>query len=458
MAETTKTILAHGVFDVIHHGHIAFLEAAAKLGDELIVSITADRFVNKGPNRPVFTAEQRSATLMALRCVDRVLVSESISAVDIINQVNPAYYVKGVDYHRDDTNGMLQAETNAVLAGGGVLKILNTPPDSSSRAINIDRPTIPEDAQKWVAEFKQKYSWADVASALAHASSIELSVVGERIIDRYEYVEASGRSPKEGYTTYMRTGVVDEWEGGIGVIRDHVARISPRSGCPASIAGFVVTKTRYVEHPFLKKVFSSASISDTRSHVNEYTFGSAENRIIADFGHGLFDDAAMTEIYRSSEWIAATIQANSLNFGFNRMNKWGKLNYISCDRTELELANPMMYSQGYDHAAEALMKQHQSDAMALTLGHEGAVLFYRMDERGPHRGGIRIPAFNTDAVDRIGAGDAWFGWTAPLVRAAAPAPVIAFVGACAAAVHISTVGNRAAKTNEVMGFMKATMA
>ena len=169
----------------------------------------------------------------------------------------------------------------------------------------------------------------------------------------------------------------------------------------------------------------------------------------------------MREVYESSEWIAATIQANSLNFGFNRINKWNDLNYISCDRTELELANPGYYARGMDYAAQHMLEGHKADAVAVTLGHEGAKLYMRDTEvtgYPKHAVPVHIPAFNDHAVDRIGAGDAWFGWTAPLIRAGAPIEVVAFVGACAAAVHVSTVGNDAAKKNEVHGFMRSILS
>ena len=67
------------------------------------------------------------------------------------------------------------------------------------------------------------------------------------------------------------------------------------------------------------------------------------------------------------------------------------------------------------------------------------------------------PEVLQDATDRIGAGDAWLGWTAPLVRSRAPVMITAFVGACAAAIHVSTVGNKAAGANEVFGFMKSLL-
>jgi rfaE bifunctional protein nucleotidyltransferase chain/domain len=318
-------VLAHGVFDVIHHGHIAFLDAASKLGDELVVSITADEFVNKGPNRPVFTANQRAVTLLALESVDRVIVSNAEHAIETILDVQPDIYVKGIEYKNSDTNGWMEREGKTVRQHGGKVRFIDSPTDSSSRAINIDRPTIPEDAQKWVAEFGR--SWKNVKFWLDEASKNSFSIAGERIIDRYEYVEGSGQSPKEGYTTYVPTGEADEWYGGATVIIEHVSQVGGGFSRLTSRTAGDITKTRYVQQPFLKKVFSVAEIN---LH-HEWVLDHAENRIIADFGHGLFDADLMQEVDRTSDWIAATIQANSLNFGFTRIGKWGATQ-CRCDR------------------------------------------------------------------------------------------------------------------------------
>ncbi|MCR4300704.1 MAG: adenylyltransferase/cytidyltransferase family protein [Sulfuricaulis sp.] len=89
-------VLANGVFDLLHPGHVYHLRAAKKMGDELVVALTRDEAVNKGPGRPVFGWEERAAVLRELRCVDRViLVSSSLEA---LWAVRPDIFVKGADY------------------------------------------------------------------------------------------------------------------------------------------------------------------------------------------------------------------------------------------------------------------------------------------------------------------------------------------------------------------------
>lgn len=93
-----KIVLAHGCFDILHYGHLQYLKSAKRLGDFLIVSVTADKFVNKGPGRPVFTLRQRMEMLKALRFVDQVIPSNAATPEKIIKRWKPHIYVKGIEY------------------------------------------------------------------------------------------------------------------------------------------------------------------------------------------------------------------------------------------------------------------------------------------------------------------------------------------------------------------------
>ena len=89
-------VLANGVFDCLHIGHVAHLQAARLLGTALVVGLTADEFVNKGPGRPVFPWLYRADMLKALRCVDSVVYCTN--AIEAIELVRPKIYVKGAEY------------------------------------------------------------------------------------------------------------------------------------------------------------------------------------------------------------------------------------------------------------------------------------------------------------------------------------------------------------------------
>src|SRR3989440_536516 len=120
-ANGKKVVHCHGVFDLLHIGHIKRLEAARRLGDALVVTLPPDRFVNKGPHRPAFPERLRAEALASLTCVDFVAINEWPTAVETISRIKPDFYVKGVvreSGKRDHTNAIDQEET-AVKANGG---------------------------------------------------------------------------------------------------------------------------------------------------------------------------------------------------------------------------------------------------------------------------------------------------------------------------------------------------
>ncbi len=92
-------VQVHGCFDGLHIGHIAHLEAARRLGDQLVVTITADEFITwKGQGRPVFPAHERARMLRALRCVNSVIVINAGDMISAVQQVKPNILVKGKEY------------------------------------------------------------------------------------------------------------------------------------------------------------------------------------------------------------------------------------------------------------------------------------------------------------------------------------------------------------------------
>lgn len=89
-------MLANGCFDPFHYGHLTYLQEARKLGDVLIVAVTVDEQVNKGPGRPAFPLDERMAILKALAIVDEVIPSDN--GLEAVKKVKPDVYVKGREY------------------------------------------------------------------------------------------------------------------------------------------------------------------------------------------------------------------------------------------------------------------------------------------------------------------------------------------------------------------------
>jgi len=159
-AEGKKVSHCHGVFDLLHIGHIRHLEQAKRLGGMLVVTITPDEYVNKGPNRPVFTQGLRAEALAALDCVDYVAINRWPMAVDTIELLRPDFYVKGSEYKdaAGDHTGGINLEEAAITAAGGNLAFTNDLTFSSSRLINRHLGVLPDGAVEFLDHFSGRYT------------------------------------------------------------------------------------------------------------------------------------------------------------------------------------------------------------------------------------------------------------------------------------------------------------
>lgn len=128
-----KLVLTNGVFDVLHVGHVRYLQEAAALGDALVVAINGDDSVRrlKGPGRPIHNAADRAEMLLALRCVDRVVVFEERRASGVIEAVRPHIYTKGGDYTPDS---LIDEEKSLLDRLGIEIRILSLVPGQSTSA------------------------------------------------------------------------------------------------------------------------------------------------------------------------------------------------------------------------------------------------------------------------------------------------------------------------------------
>ncbi|MDR4509093.1 MAG: adenylyltransferase/cytidyltransferase family protein [Candidatus Brocadiaceae bacterium] len=109
--EGKKIVHCHGCFDLMHPGHIKHFQSAKKLGDILIVTVTADIFIDKGPGRPVFNQDLRAESIAALECVDFVSINRWPTAVEALKSLRPDFYVKGQEFEKlEDKTGKIQKE------------------------------------------------------------------------------------------------------------------------------------------------------------------------------------------------------------------------------------------------------------------------------------------------------------------------------------------------------------
>jgi D-glycero-beta-D-manno-heptose 1-phosphate adenylyltransferase len=127
-------VVTNGCFDVLHAGHVTYLEAARNQGDVLLVGVNSDAAVRdlKGPGRPVNSENDRALVVAALQCVDGVFIFRERDAVKFLQTVQPEIYVKGGDYTIDTIN---QDERRFVESAGGKIVLLAHVPGKSTTTL-----------------------------------------------------------------------------------------------------------------------------------------------------------------------------------------------------------------------------------------------------------------------------------------------------------------------------------
>jgi len=125
-------VLANGAFDLLHVGHVRYLQGAKALGDVLVVAVNSDASVKraKGPNRPVVPEGERAELVAALACADYVTIFADDTVVPIIRAIKPNVHAKGTDYTEENV-----PERAEVIANGGVVRIAGDPKDHSTTAL-----------------------------------------------------------------------------------------------------------------------------------------------------------------------------------------------------------------------------------------------------------------------------------------------------------------------------------
>src|SRR3989304_4073514 len=167
-AEGKRIVLCHGVFDLIHPGHVLHFKAARQHGDLLVVTVTPDQFVNKGPGRPVFNQRLRTETIAAFEFVDYVALNLWPTAVETIERLRPDVYVKGSEYADParDLTGMILAEERMVQAVGGAIVFTTEETFSSSSLINLYFSILPTPTNEYLRGFRQRHGAEEVLGAL----------------------------------------------------------------------------------------------------------------------------------------------------------------------------------------------------------------------------------------------------------------------------------------------------
>lgn len=469
--EGKRVVLCHGTFDLMHTGHIRYLQRAQKEGDVLMVTVTADEFVNKGPGRPVFGEQLRAENLAALECVHYVAVNHTATAVDLLEKIRPSLYVKGGEYrdHAGDVTGNIGLEIAAVEKHGGTIFYTDEITFSSSGLLNEHFGVFLPETKKFLEEFGLQYSDKQIHAQIDSLVNLRVLVVGDAIIDQYHYVSPLGQTGKGNVLAVQYQGE-EQFAGGSLAVANHISQfvksvdLMTGLGRSDSHEEFIrgrlkenvtpvftyfkdaptVTKRRFVDAD-LAKFFEVYFFQESPEFEDEgkqslawleKNLSAYDLVIAADFGNGFISQEMVKLLCQKAPFLAVNTQINSGNRGFHVINRYARADFVSLNEPELRLA-----AHNRHDLLEVVCRDVANNlgvkGLAVTRGTKGVVFFDSAKDIFH-----KVPALSSRVIDRVGAGDAFLSLASLCMAGGLDSRVANFVGSVAAAMDVQIVCNR----------------
>jgi rfaE bifunctional protein nucleotidyltransferase chain/domain len=426
-----KTIgLVHGVFDVIHVGHIKYFEEAKKKVDILVASVTEDKHVNKAPGKPIFTTEQRIEVLRNIKSLDYVIKSSKLTSVEIINAIKPNIYFKGKDYKKNiDVTKNILKEEKAVKKNKGKIIFTESEIFSSSKIINENFKYLNPEFQSFIKNNKIKGLKERFYKTFKDKINKKILILGDPIIDIYKYVKPTGKSNKAtiistlyknkkiyGGGTFLTANTLCNFFSEVTLLQfsnknnnyfykyfldKNIKRIQIRTEVN------IVKKKRYIDSYSNTKLFQVTENEDLVLDKKTYEkvikiikklIKKSDFIFIFDYGYLSLNKKIVELINKSSNEKIINCQTNSYNYGFNNFNKYKKSKIMCVDELEFRLAMQDQTSNISDLMVKNndLLKGYKD--IVVTLGKNGCIIKSKKKIK-------YVPTLFNIGKDTIGCGD-----------------------------------------------------
>ncbi|MBM3256675.1 MAG: hypothetical protein FJZ04_04395, partial [Candidatus Moranbacteria bacterium] len=467
-----KTIVqSHGVYDIIHPGIVQHLRLAKEQGDVLIVTVIKDKDVRLGPGRPLFNETLRIENVGALQPVDYVSLVDEGVPFESVRLLEPDVLAKGKAVRERDraVHGKMFEEEKEY--NFGKTRILETDGFTfhTQQLINNFLAVFPEETKEYIKQFANKHSFKFVSEQLNKLKDLKVLLIGDGIIDEYHYCDAMGRASKA-HLVVNRYLHHEIFAGGAFAIANHLSGVCDRIHLVALLGkndsreDFVaknlrsniktkyfyrediptIIKKRYLNHYSNQKLFEVNYLDDqyiTREDEQEIIkylkkeIPKYDVILISDFGHGFITDRIIKLIARRAGKFAVNTQTNAANAGYNLITKYKNPYYICLDEGELRLAAQEKH-KSIEEVAAKIKRRVKAKNLIVTLGKKGSLGI------GSNGAVNQTPIFSTKVIDTIGAGDAFFAYTAPCFAVGMPLDLASFIGNVVGTLAVQIVGNK----------------
>jgi rfaE bifunctional protein kinase chain/domain/rfaE bifunctional protein nucleotidyltransferase chain/domain len=466
-SEGKKIVLCHGCFDLMHIGHIKYFQAAKSMGDILIVTVTPNIYVDKGPGRPIFNQELRAQSIAALECVDYVAINKWPTAEETLRLLQPDIYVKGQEFEKlEDKTGKIQKEFEVIKEIGAKLCFTHDITFSSSNLINQNFSSLNGAQKEFLEKLKEKYIIEEITEYIENLKKLKVLLIGEVIIDEYVFCNPIGKSGKDPILVNHKI-YTEKYAGGVLAVANHLSNFCQEAKI-LTYLGEIDNHEQFVKENLKDNIYidyvvksNAPTIRKTR-FVDDYTkiktlgvydinneflneteeldlclkigdcIANYDIVIVVDYGHGLLTQKIVKLIEEKAKFLAVNTQLNAFNTSYHTITKYKNVNYICVQEGELrhEYRNP---TATVKDLTSNLFGQVKPDAIVITQGKKGSLSF--KDNKF-----TVCPAFATKVVDRTGAGDALLSITSLCFAADIPTDLTLFIGNLVAAEKVALIG------------------
>lgn len=467
--EKKKIGLVHGVFDIVHIGHIKYFEEASNLVDYLIVSVTSDKYIKKGPGKPIFDINKRCEVLKSIKYIDEVIISDFETAKEIINIVKPNIYIKGNDYKnfRDDLSKNIILEKKEVEKYGGKIVFTQSELHSSSSIINKSFNYITEESKKFLKKNNLNSILNNFKKHSNHYSNKKILIIGDPILDVIKFVKPSGKSNKNNIlatrlinseTTfggtilvanflsqfykkidYLYVGNLQELSFLKKILNKNINLIKINS------KNSIIRKNRYVDEYTLNRLFQSNENEDYKLDLKtqkkiktklEKIINKYNQILLYDYGYLYSSQILINFFNQYSKNLVVNCQSNSFNFGFNIPDKYKKANILSIDEAEFRLLVKDSTSDVKKLILKNKFKFKKYKFVIITQGKTGCYLVNSQKIKF-------IPTIINQRLDTTGAGDIFLAMFSYLkLNTDLNLDEISIISHVAAGIHSNQLANR----------------
>ena len=465
-----RIILCHGVFDLLHLGHLKHFNEAKEFGDILFISITEDKFIKKGFNRPFFKTNQRLEALCSISSVDYVFVSNSPDAIKSIKELKPSIYCKGQDYkvRNADITLKIKKEEIECKKNGGQIKFTKSEMFSSSKLLNsVDEKN--EKLQKYLIDLRSKNIQKKIINTIDDLKKKEIILIGETIIDKYNFCETLGKSGKEPHLVLKNLNE-EYYLGGVLAIAKNLSHLCKsvkiisvlgekkeylnfiKKRLPKNVKldliykknSSTICKTRFIDKINEYKVLGVYDLDDENLSAKEEknltkkinnSINKNKTVIVSDFGHGMISQKNASLICKKSNFLSLNTQMNSSNKGYHSVSKYKGYNFLIINENELryELRDR---TSSLKTLSSLISKKNNIEKVVITKGKNGSILYDRKNKNF-----IECPALINKVIDKVGAGDFMLAIMSLLIDSKLDDKASLFVGNIVGAMSVSNMAN-----------------